>query len=248
LLPWAVVCLFEACCRPSLGLITGKGLRHTPMVEEGLPGGLFDSAEEGDAEAVAAWLDDGGGVDARCAEHGDVTLLMAAAIGGQEAMVRMLLRRGASVNLQESRVGGTALMGAALQGHTTTVQALLDAKADASLLNISGGTALTMAEHQKQTATAQLLRQHAKRQAVEAEDRAAAAKAAHAEAAADAMAAELLGEEAEEKEAAAKKGKGKMKKARAPSTAAAESAAAAPLAGPPKTAAAQEELPDEPLT
>jgi hypothetical protein len=28
---------------------------------------LFDSAEEGDAEAVAAWLDDGGGVDARCA-------------------------------------------------------------------------------------------------------------------------------------------------------------------------------------
>jgi len=215
------------------------------MVEEGLPEGLFDSAEEGDAEAVAAWLDDGGGVDARCAEHGDVTLLIAAAYRGQEATVRMLLRRGASVNLQESRVGGTALMGAALQGHTTIVQALLDAKADASLQNISGGTALMLAELAKHTATAQLLRQHAKRQAVEAEVR-AAAKAAHAEAAADAMAAELLGEEAEEKEAAAKKGKGKMKKARAPTTAAAEFAAAAPLAGPPKPAAAQEKLPDEP--
>jgi len=214
------------------------------MVVEGLPEGVFDSAEEGDAEAVAAWLDDGGGVDARCAEHGDVTLLIAAAVGGQEAMVRMLLRRGASVNLQESRVGGTALMGAALQGHTTTVQALLDAKADASLQATSGSTALTMAELAKHTATAQLLRQHAKRQAVEAEVR-AAAKAAHAAAAADAMAAELLREEAAEKDMAAKKGKGKTKKARAPSTAA-ESAATAPLAGAPKPAAAQEKLPDEP--
>jgi hypothetical protein len=43
-------------------------------------------------------------VDARCAEHGDVTLLIAAAVGGQEAMVRMLLRRGASVNLQRAHV------------------------------------------------------------------------------------------------------------------------------------------------
>ena len=158
-------------------------------------------------------------------------------------MVRMLLQRGASVNLQAS-FGSTALMIAAHKGHTTIVQALLDAKADASL-QTTGGTALMLAEQRKHTATAQLLRQHAKQQAVEAEVRAAASMV-HAAAAADAMAAELLGKEAAEKEAAAKKGKGKTKKARSPSTAAAESAAAAPLAGAPKTATVQEKLPDEP--
>jgi len=123
---------------------------------------------------VAAWLDKGGGVNARCAEHYGETLLMAAATGGQEAMVRMLLQRSASVNLQ-SPIGGTALMGAAaLHGHTTIVQALLDAKADASLQDTNGITALMAAEHEKHTATAQLLRQHAKRQTAEAEVRAAA--------------------------------------------------------------------------
>ena len=45
--------------------------------------------------------------------------------------MRMLLQRGASVNLQDSR-GSTALMAAAFNGHTTIVQVLLDAKADAS--------------------------------------------------------------------------------------------------------------------
>jgi len=136
-------------------------------------------------------------------------------------------------------------MDAAANGHTTNVQALLDAKADASLQTTNGNTALMWAEHYNHPAAEQLLRQHAKRQTVEAEVRAAASMV-RAAAAADAMAAELLGEEAAEKEAAAKKGKGRMKKARAPSTAAAESAAAASLAGTPKPAAAQERQPDEP--
>ena len=131
---------------------------------------------------MTTWLDEGGGVDARCAERKDVTLLMAAAYGGHEAMVRMLLQRGASVNLQTS-YGGTALMNAALKGHTTIMQVLLDAKADAWLQDIKGNSVLMLAEHNKQTATAQLLRQHAERQAAEAEARAAVA-ATHVEAAA----------------------------------------------------------------
>jgi len=146
------------------------------MVEEGLPEGVFESAEEGDAQGVAAWLDEGGGVDARCGEY-DETLLIVAAAGGQEAMVRMLLQRGASVNLQDSD-GVTALMEAAGNGHTTIAQALLDAKADASLRGIDGNTALMAAEQEKHTATAQLLRQHAKQQTPEAE--AAVARAAAA--------------------------------------------------------------------
>ena len=60
-------------------------------------------------------------------------------------------------------------MGAAGNGNTTIVQALLDAKADASLRITGGKTALMLAEHYKHVATAQLLRQHAKRQTAEAE-------------------------------------------------------------------------------
>ena len=115
------------CC--SLGLTMAK----SATAQMGVPEAMFLAAHKGEAQAVAAWLDGGGGVDARCSEQDDdSTLLIAAAWGGQEAMVRMLLQRGASVNLR-GPIGFTALIGAALQGYTTIVQALLDAKADASL-------------------------------------------------------------------------------------------------------------------
>ena len=134
---------------------------------------LCVAAQEGDVQAVAAWLDDGGGVDERCAAHDGATLLFAAAYGGQGAVVRMLLARGASVNLQDFH-GITALMAAANQGHATIVQALLDAKADASLQDENGGTALKRAHFNKHTAAVQVLRQHAKRPTAEPEVRAAA--------------------------------------------------------------------------
>ena len=40
---------------------------------------MHDAAFDGDAHAVAAWLDEGGGVDAGCAERKGEMLLMAAA-------------------------------------------------------------------------------------------------------------------------------------------------------------------------
>ena len=82
---------------------------RSAAAEDGLPERVRMAAQEGDAQAVAAWLDEGGGVDARCAERNDATLLMAAVFGGHEAIVRMLLQHGASVNLQEA-LGITALM------------------------------------------------------------------------------------------------------------------------------------------
>ena len=210
-----------------------------------LPGAILLAANEGDAQTVTAWLEEGGGgVDTvSCTERGDMRLLMAAALGGQVALVRMLLQCGASVNLQDS-LGLTALMGAAGNGCTTTVQVLLDAKANASLQTTSGNTPLMVAEEEKHTAVAQLLRQHAKQLMAEAEAR-AGASATHAAAAADAAAAELLAEvEAEEKEAAAKKGKGKKKKAKAASPAAnTEPIEAAPSIGAPKPVKAHEGLP-----
>ena len=117
------------------------------------------AAEKCDTQAVVAWLDEGGGVDARCKELFGGTLLMKAAEEGQEVIVRVLLQRGASVN-QQDNYGGTALMAAALHGHLAIVQALLDAKADASLQATNGRTALMGAEHAKRTAIAQLLRHH----------------------------------------------------------------------------------------
>ena len=110
---------------------------------------VFVAAGTGDAQAVAAWLDDGGGT-----VFGITSLMAAAACGGQDARVQMLLQRGASVNLQNPVDGCTVLMGAAAGGHTATVRVLLDAKADASLQDVHGATALMWAEQLKQTATA----------------------------------------------------------------------------------------------
>ena len=140
-----------------------KERRSATVLREATLGAVL----EGDAQAVAAWLDTGGSVDARCAKRHGLTLLLAAAMAGQEAMVRMLLQRGASINLQDNPEGLTALMNAAIGGHTRIVQVLLDAKADASLQESNGRTALFLAELHNNTATAQLLRQHAKRQAAE---------------------------------------------------------------------------------
>ena len=43
---------------------------------------MWLAAGKGDTDAVAAWLDGGGGVDAHCAELKGMTLLMGAATGG----------------------------------------------------------------------------------------------------------------------------------------------------------------------
>mgnify|MGYP002824673766 CR=1 FL=1 len=154
------------CCDPPPSLSQALfSLRLTmtsaSTVAADLPGAILLAANEGDAQTVTAWLEEGGGgVDTvSCTERGDMRLLMAAALGGQVALVRMLLQRGASVNLQAS-LGVTALMYAATNGLTTIVQTLLDAKADTSLQTVSGNTAIRIAESYKHTALAQLLRQH----------------------------------------------------------------------------------------
>ena len=142
------------------GVLHTGVLTMAPKTATAVEQAMIIAAYQGGAQAVAAWLHEGGGVDARCAEQKDVTLLMAAAAGGQEAMMRMLLQRGASVNLRHSK-GCTALMLAAFNGHTMNVQALIDAKADTSLQDRDGCTALVMAEGYGHTAVAQLLRLHA---------------------------------------------------------------------------------------
>ena len=50
-------------------------------MQAGLPKAVWHAAaQKGKAHAMVAWLDEGGGVDARCAEGYGETLLMVAAI------------------------------------------------------------------------------------------------------------------------------------------------------------------------
>ncbi len=85
-------------------------------------------AKQGGEAALLAWLDGGGRVDATFTREGvsGLTLLMGAAGHGQERVVKLLLRRGAEINLQ-SNGGGTALMLATGWDHPAVVRRLLRA-------------------------------------------------------------------------------------------------------------------------
>lgn len=129
---------------------------------------VIGAAMAGTGEEVAGWLDEGGHVDAQCPEAGYTSLLKAAALAGQESIVHMLLQRSATIDLADSD-GVTALMAAACGGppesptipeHAAVVKLLLRSKANASLCNYQGQTALSLAEECRRDAVAQLLRDH----------------------------------------------------------------------------------------
>ena len=62
-------------------------------------------------EAVAEWLARGGEVDARSTRGGEMTMLMAAAVGGGMGTVELLLAKRATIDLTDEH-GATALMSA----------------------------------------------------------------------------------------------------------------------------------------
>jgi len=70
-----------------------------------LPAGRWRAAAQGDAKAVTTWLDEGGGVDAHCAEQDGETLLM--------PLVRRQHARRLSVEEAEARAaaGAAELLG-----------------------------------------------------------------------------------------------------------------------------------------
>ena len=72
-----------------------------------LPSKIYKIAYHGKLQAVAAWLDSGGNVDASLPGNNS-TLLMVASFRGHHQLVRLLLDRGATVALRNS-VGHTAL-------------------------------------------------------------------------------------------------------------------------------------------
>ena len=127
-----------------------------------LPKEIHRSAQRGELRKVVKWLRKGGQADALCptTSVGDraitVTLLHAAAANDQLEMVRVLLKRGASVDLPTS-LGVTALMNAAGYGHLSILLVLLQHLAAPDLQSNSGLTALMEAAYQGQEACVQAL-------------------------------------------------------------------------------------------
>ena len=127
-----------------------------------LPEEIHRSAQRGELQKVVRWLGKGELIDAFCSsptaggQPSTATLLHAAATNDQLEMVRELLKRGASIDLQGS-LGGTALMAAATQGHLSILLVLLQHSADPDLQDPHGGTALMLAAGGGQEACVQAL-------------------------------------------------------------------------------------------
>ena len=135
-----------------------KCVRATPL----LPVEIYRSAQRGELPKVVKWLRKGGlthAVHSDTAENGRVTtvaLLHAVATGGHLELARVLLKRGASVDLPTSR-GITALMQAAYSGHLSILLLLMQNSANADLQDMDGRTTLMHAAGQGQEACVKAL-------------------------------------------------------------------------------------------
>jgi ankyrin repeat protein len=150
------------------------GFRATPRPLELQ---LYAAAEAGDLTGVQALLAAGARVDVK--GEGGWDALMHAASAGKPAIVRALLAHGANANTREDKAGfrtlplapklevttpaavqvtgRTALINAAVRGHTDVVRELLAAGADPGWRDVSGRTARDWAEWAHRTDVVLLL-------------------------------------------------------------------------------------------
>lgn len=129
-------------------------LFHKAGMAPGSGGALCVAANEGRTGMVTLLLGAGAKVDEPCTEG---TPLLLAARAGHGEIVDLLAKRGADVNVADKR-GVTALMHAAAKCDLTSVQALLDGKADATRKDPRGWTAWTYANERDQKDMSELLR------------------------------------------------------------------------------------------
>ncbi|MET8686746.1 ankyrin repeat domain-containing protein [Streptomyces sp. NPDC004732] len=88
---------------------------------------IFDLARQGDAAALAAYVD--AGVPANLTNDSGDSLVMLAAYHGQADAVRALVERGADTNRANDR-GQTPLAGAVFKGEDAVIRVLLEGGAD----------------------------------------------------------------------------------------------------------------------
>jgi ankyrin repeat protein len=131
--------------------------------KEDISSQLRVAAGLGRADAVGKLIEEGANVDAGGPATDQVpaggSALMLAAANNQEAVVRLLLSKGAHPN-QQDEGGGTALIYASWKGHVGIVKMLLESGADASAATRDGRTALTVARSAGHTDVATLLERH----------------------------------------------------------------------------------------
>mmetsp|Transcript_66161 Transcript_66161/g.159663 ORF Transcript_66161/g.159663 Transcript_66161/m.159663 type:complete len:218 (-) Transcript_66161:122-775(-) len=106
--------------------------------------GLVDAAREGNLDLLKQLTNKG--VNAGAADSNGLTALMWAATKGKVDCVDHLITEGASLDAQSTKGKNTALHLAAYFGHPPCVASLLNAKADPSLKNADGKTALDRAK------------------------------------------------------------------------------------------------------
>ena len=99
-----------------------------------LPDSLRIAVVSDDRESVSAWLAQGNDVNARHAVHGETMLMMAASRGHVNMVAALLLQPLCNVNLKTTKkVAGcfvTAVVAAAVAGHSEVVSTLLNAGAN----------------------------------------------------------------------------------------------------------------------
>ncbi|XP_036006557.1 kinase D-interacting substrate of 220 kDa B isoform X2 [Fundulus heteroclitus] len=115
---------------------------------------LFIYVEEENLAAVRAHLDKFRDVDCR-SDNGQTPLMVAAELGSLE-IVQELIRRGATVNMDDVDCW-TALISAAKEGHFEVVRELLENNANLEHRDMGGWTALMWAAYKGRTEVARLL-------------------------------------------------------------------------------------------
>ena len=114
-------------------------------VGEGGVSALHYACFMGDESLAREIVDRGADVSRATTDDGSTPLMLASVVPGRHQLISWLLERGADPNAQ-NKYGGTALMGAALNGDRLSAELLLRSGADVRLRMDRGETALTLAE------------------------------------------------------------------------------------------------------
>jgi uncharacterized protein len=136
---------------------TGGKEMATFLLEQGASLDICTAAMLGQLDEVQAFLENDPTMITETGAH-EIPLLFHAAIGGSLDMVRLLVERGADVNVGAG--GNTAMHAAAGIGHADMVRYLIEQGADFAALDYEGRTPLDVAEATGHENVAALLREY----------------------------------------------------------------------------------------